>query len=355
MVGLTTEPPSLAEAIGELVAGRSLGAAGASGALATMLSGTCPPEQVAGFLVALAAKGPTTEELVGLLDAMGALSVRLELDEELAARAVDVVGTGGDGAGTVNVSTMAALVVAGCGVPVVKHGARRASSTVGAADLLEALGVELAPGPDVVRRCVEEANFGFCFAPAFHPALAAVAPVRRALGVRTVFNYLGPMANPAGVRHLLLGVSDPMLHDEIAAVVAERGARHVLVVRGEDGLDEVSVCARTRVVEVRAEPTGDVTLTESFLQPESHGIALHSVDSLRGQDPEGNAAVARELLGGALGPIRDVVVLNAACALLAADAVGGVDEGLALAAESIESGRARQVLDRVVELSSAAR
>ncbi len=351
-MGLSAEAPSLAGAIGELVEGRSLGSAGAAEALATMLSGSCAPEQIAGFLVGLAAKGPTTEELVGLLEEMTALAVPLELDEDLAERAVDVVGTGGDAAGTVNVSTLAALVVAGCGVPVVKHGSRRASSIVGAADLLEALGVELAPGPAVVRRCVEEVGFGFCFAPAFHPALAAVAPVRRALGIRTVFNYLGPMANPAGVRHLLLGVSDPRLHDEIAAVVGERGAHHVLVVRGEDGLDEVSVCAPTRVVEVRG-GVDDLRLTESWIHPESHGIERCAPEALRGTDPEGNAALTRELLDGVGGPIRDVVLLNAACALVAADAVDGVDAGLVLAAESVDSGRARSVLARVVELSSS--
>lgn len=347
------EEPSLAAAIGELVEGRSIGAGGAADALDAMLSGACPPEQVAGFLVALAAKGPTTEELVGLLDAMTSRAIPLELDASLRDRAVDVVGTGGDGAGTVNVSTMSALVVAGCGVPVVKHGSRRASSTVGSADLLEALGVELAPGPEVVRRCVEEAGFGFCFAPAFHPALAAVAPVRRALGVRTVFNYLGPMANPASVRHLLLGVSNPLLHDVMASVVAERGARHALVVRGEDGLDEVTVCDRTRVVEVRTDPTGDVSIVESFVHPESHGLACAQLDALRGTDVEGNAAVVRAVLDGAPGAVRDVAILNAACALVAADAAAGVDEGIALAAESLDRGAARGVLDRVVELSAA--
>ena len=343
---------SLVGAITELVAGRSLGAGGAAEALEVLLSGRCPPEQVAGFLVALAAKGPTTEELKGLLDAMSQRAVPLELDEALAHRCVDVVGTGGDGAGTVNVSTMAALVVAGCGVPVVKHGSRRASSTVGSADLLEALGVELSPGPDVVRRCVEEAGFGFCFAPAFHPALAAVAPVRRALGVRTVFNYLGPMANPARVSRMLLGVSDPLLHDVMAAVVAERGARHVLVVRGEDGLDEVTVCARTRVLEVRTDAAGDVTIDETWLHPESHGIECRELDAIRGGDPQANALALRELLAGARGAVRDVVVLNAGCALVAADAAASVDEGVALAAESIESGRAGGVLDAVVAIST---
>jgi len=344
---------SLADTIGELVDGHSLGAAGAAGALEEILSGRCAPEQIAGFLVALAAKGPTPEELVGMLDTMTALGVRLVLPDELAERAVDVVGTGGDASRSVNVSTMAALVVAGAGVPVVKHGSRKATSEVGSADLLEALGVVIAPGPPIVARCVAEAGFGFCFAPAFHPALAAVAPVRSALGVRTVFNFLGPMANPAQVRHLLLGVSDPVLLDVMAVVVAERGARRVLVVRGEDGLDEVSVTARTRIVDVTTDAAGDVTLRESWLDPSSHGIVTSSLDAIRGGDAATNAAVARATLAGERGPVRDIVLLNAAAALVAAGRCEGIDEALIVAADSVDSGSAVTVLDRVVELSSS--
>lgn len=344
---------SLVDAIDELIEGRSIGASGAAAALAEILSGSCPPEQVAGFLVALAAKGPTTAELVGLLDTMTALGVALELPSDVHRRAVDVVGTGGDRSGSVNVSTMAALVVAGAGVPVVKHGSRRASSTVGSADLLEALGVTIAPGPPRVVRCVEEAGFGFCFAPAFHPALAAVAPTRQALGIRTVFNYLGPMANPARVRYLLLGVSDPVLHDVMAVVVGERDARHALVVRGEDGLDEVSASGPTRVLEVTSDGAGDVRVDERRLEPSSFGIAATPVEAIRGGNAAHNAALVREVLGGAPGPVHDVVVLNAAVALVAAERVDTVDEGLALAAESLASGAASHVLDRVVELSAS--
>jgi len=344
---------SLADTITELVEGRSLGADGAAEALSVLLSGTCPPEQIAGFLVAMAAKGPTIEELVGLLGAMTERAVHLELDQDLLVRAVDVVGTGGDRLGTVNVSTTAALVVAGAGVPVVKHGSRRATSAAGAADVLEALGVTIAPGPEVVARCVADAGFGFCFAPAFHPALAAVAPVRSALGIRTVFNYLGPMANPAGVRHLLLGVSDPVLHDLMAVVVAERGARHALVVRGDDGLDEVSIAGPTRVLEVTADAAGTVEVREQLLDATSHGIAHAPVTAIAGGDAAHNARAAREVLGGATGPLRDVTVLNAAAALVAADRCGSIDEGLAVADASLASGAAAAVLDRVVELSAA--
>ncbi len=348
-----TVADSLADTITELVEGRSLGADGAAAALTSILSGTVAPEQVAGFLVALAAKGPTAEELVGLLDTMVALGVYLELAPEVLARSVDVVGTGGDRSGSVNVSTMAALVVAGAGVPVAKHGSRKASSSVGSADLLEALGVSLAPGPAVVARCVEEAGFGFCFAPAFHPALAAVAPVRVALGVRTVFNFLGPMANPASVPHLLLGVSDPIMQAEMAVVVARRGVRHAYVVRGEDGLDEVTVTGRTRALEVRADATGDYSVAEVWLDPESHGLARHELQTILGGDAAGNASVARSVLAGAHGAVRDVVVLNAAAALVAADRCAAIDEGLALAAESLDSGAALGVLDRVVSLTSS--
>ncbi|HEV3213409.1 MAG TPA: anthranilate phosphoribosyltransferase [Acidimicrobiales bacterium] len=343
---------SLADTIGELVEGRSIGADGAAAALAELLSGASPPEQVAGFLVALAAKGPTTAELVGLLDTMTALGVPLELPADLHRRAVDVVGTGGDRLASVNVSTMAALVVAGSGVPVVKHGSRKASSTVGSADLLEALGVTIAPGPERVVRCVAEAGFGFCFAPAFHPALAAVAPVRQALGIRTVFNFLGPMANPARVRYLLLGVSDPVLHDVMAVVVGERGVRHALVVRGEDGLDEVSVSGRTRVLDVSSDAAGDVKVSEQWLDPANHGVPVAPLEAIQGGDAQRNAAAVHEVLGGATGPLRDVVVLNAAVALVAAEQSDAVDEGLALAAESVDSGAAARVLARVVELSA---
>jgi anthranilate phosphoribosyltransferase len=344
---------SLSTAIGELVEGRSLGAAGATAALGAMLDGSCPPELVAGFLVALAAKGPTSDELIGLLDAMASRAVRLELEADLLARAVDVVGTGGDGAGSVNVSTMAAIVVAGAGVPVVKHGSRRASSTVGAADLLEALGVTLAPGPEVVARCVRDAGFGFCFAPAFHPALAAVAPVRAALGIRTVFNYLGPMSNPAGVRHLLLGVSNPVMLEVMAMVLGQRGATHVLVVRGDDGLDEITVCARSRVVELRADAAGDLAIEESRIDPTVHGIALHPAEALRGGDAARNAVIARQLFDGVHGAVRDVVVLNAAAALVAANAAGSLDDGIGIACESLDAGSARRVLDQVVGLTAS--
>jgi anthranilate phosphoribosyltransferase len=352
VVGLTPGSTSLADTITALVEGRSIGADGAAEALSGILEGRCPPEQVAGFLVAMAAKGPTAEELVGLLDTMTALAVRLELPADVHLRAVDVVGTGGDRSGSVNVSTMAALVVAGAGVPVVKHGSRKASSEVGSADLLEALGVRIAPGPDVVGRCVEEAGFGFCFAPAFHPALAAVAPVRVALGIRTVFNFLGPMANPAQVRYLLLGVSDPVLHDVLAAVVQRRGVRHALVVRGEDGLDEVSLSGRTRVLDVTADRSGAARVVERWLDPAAHRVATAPVDAIRGGDAARNALICREVLGGAIGAVRDVVVLNAAAALVAADRCDSFDEGLDVATDSLESGAAARVLDRVVALSS---
>jgi anthranilate phosphoribosyltransferase len=247
---------------------------------------------------------------------------------------------------------MAALVVAGAGVPVVKHGSRKASSEVGSADLLEALGVAIAPGPDVVGRCVEEAGFGFCFAPAFHPALAVVAPVRVALGIRTVFNFLGPMANPAQVRYLLLGVSDAVLHDVLAAVVQRRGVHHALVVRGEDGLDEVSLSGRTRVLDVDVDRSGTGRTAERWLDPATYGFATAPVDAIRGGDAAHNAVICREVLGGATGAVRDVVVLNAAAALVASNRCDSVDEGLVVATESLDSGAAARVLDRVVALSS---
>lgn len=343
---------SLTDAISELIDGKSLGAHGAAMTLEAILAGGCAPEQIAGFLVALAAKGPTPEELVGFLDTMSSRCVPLELAPELHDRAVDVVGTGGDHSGSVNVSTIAALVVAGTGVPVVKHGSRRATSSVGSGDVLEALGVTIAPGPAIVARCVQEAGFGFCFAPAFHPALAVVAPVRVALGVRTVFNYLGPMANPARVPHTLLGVSDPLLHDVMGVVMGQRGARHVLVVRGEDGLDEVSVAGRTRVVEVTTSRAGDLAVRDYWLDPTSHGIARSGQDAIRGGDLTRNVEAVREVLGGAHGPLHDVIIVNAGAALVAADTFATIDEGIMAANESISSGAAARVLERVIALSA---
>jgi len=343
---------SLVDVIAELIDGRSLGAHGAAAALTKILDGGCAPEQVAGFLVALAAKGPTPEELIGFLDTMISRCVPLELPPDLLGRAVDVVGTGGDLSGSINVSTIAALVVAGAGVPVVKHGSRRATSSVGAGDVLEALGVTIAPGPVVVARCVEEAGFGFCFAPAFHPALAVVAPVRIALGVRTVFNFLGPMANPARVPHTLLGVSDPLLHDVMGVVMGERGARHVLVVRGEDGLDEVTVAGRTRVLEVTTSRAGDLAVRDYWLDPTSHGIPRAGRDAIRGGDIARNAEAVKHVLGGTPGPLQDVVVVNAAAALVAADQFASIDEGIEAARASVASGAAANVLERVIELSA---
>jgi anthranilate phosphoribosyltransferase len=337
--------PSLLSA---LLRGQPLSAQDTAWAMGEVMAGEATPVQVAGFVVALRAKGETAAEMQGLVHAMLSHAHRIEVPGP----AVDVVGTGGDRSGSVNVSTMSALVVAGAGVPVVKHGSRKASSEVGSADLLEALGVTIAPGPAVVGRCVEEAGFGFCFAPAFHPALAAVAPVRVALGIRTVFNFLGPMANPAEVRYLLLGVSDPVLHDVLAGVAMRRGVHHALVVRGEDGLDEVSVAGRTRVLDVHLDPTGRAEVAEHWLDPTSHGIAIAPVTAIRGGDATRNAALTREVLGGATGPIRDVVVLNAAAALVAADRCGTLDEGVTIAAESLGSGAAARVLDQVAVLSS---
>src|SRR5918996_256421 len=332
-----------------LAARRDLAAAQARAAMAEILEGAATPAQIAGFIVALRMKGETVDELGGLVDAMLAAAERVTLPpgEPGDPGVVDVVGTGGDRAHTINVSTLAALVVAGAGGRVCKHGNRAASSATGAADVLEALGVRIDCGPDEVARCVSEAGIGFCFAPRFHPAMRHAGPPRRELGVATVFNFLGPLANPAGVRRLMIGVSDPSMADRMVGVLAARGCEHVLVVHGHDGLDELTVTTTSQVVELRG---GDVRSYE--IDPKELGIDPAPAEALVGGDPATNVDLARRVLAGEAGPQRDIVCLNAAAALVAAgradDLAGGleaarasIDDGGAAAAVSVGRGNAR--------------
>jgi len=317
----------------------------AHAAVATMLEGAATPAQVAGFLVALRAKGTTVAEFSGMLDAMLAAATPLPLPEDLVA--VDTCGTGGDGLHTINVSTIAALVVAGAGGRVCKHGNRAASSACGSADVLEALGVRIDAPPDVVARCVTEAGIGFCFAPTFHPAMRHVGPTRRELGVPTVFNLLGPCANPARVRRQVVGVSDPAHAELIARSLAANGSEHVLVVFGHDGIDELSTVGPSTVVAWR-----DGELTRSEVDPMVFGLRRVTHDELRGGDATTNAAIARTVLGGAAGPHRDVVLLNAAAALVVAGLADDLGSGIALAGAAVDDGRAAAALDRLVTTST---
>ncbi|MDI5938177.1 MULTISPECIES: anthranilate phosphoribosyltransferase [Micromonospora] len=339
--------------LGALLRGEELSTADTAWAMGEIMSGSAAPAQIAGFAVALRAKGETPAEVAGLVEAMLGEAVPVELPEELRSSALDVVGTGGDLAHTVNISTMAALVVAGAGVRVVKHGNRAASSSCGTADLLEFLGVPLDLTPEGVARCVTEAGIGFCFAGRFHPGMRHAGPVRRELGVPTFFNFLGPLTNPARPRAGAVGCFDPRMAPVMAAVFAARGDS-VLVLRGEDGLDEFTTAAPTRVWAAQ-----DGTVREALLDATDLGVPRVTLADLRGGDAAYNAGVARRLLAGEAGPVRDAVLVNAAAALATQGPLGGdlteaLRAGMARAAEAIDSGAAAAVLDRWVEVARSA-
>jgi len=332
--------------LGPLTQRQDLRADQARAAMAEVLAGNASGAQIAGFIVALRMKGETVEELRGLLDAMADAAERVPLAS--VDGVVDIVGTGGDRSHSVNVSTMAALVVAGAGVPVCKHGNRAASSRCGSADLLEALGVDLDLDPAGVARCVESAGIGFCFAPRFHPAMRHAGPTRRELGVPTVFNLLGPLANPAGVRRQVVGVADASMAERMARVLAARGAERVMVVRGDDGLDELTTTTTSTIVEL---VDGEVRTTS--LDPGALGLERCDPAALVGGDAGANADVARRVLAGEPGPHRDVVVLNAAAGLVVGGAAPDLAEGVERAAASIEAGLAAAALERLVAASRA--
>ncbi|MEQ4302131.1 anthranilate phosphoribosyltransferase [Plantactinospora sp. B6F1] len=337
-----------------LLRAEELSTADTAWAMGEIMSGSATPVQIAGFATALRAKGETPVELAGLVEAMLDRATLVELPEPLRADAVDVVGTGGDRAHTVNISTMTAMVVAGAGVRVVKHGNRAASSTCGAADLLEFLGVPLDLGPTGVARCVTEVGIGFCFAARFHPGMRHTAVPRREMGVPTVFNFLGPLTNPARPRSGAVGCFDPRMAPVMAEVFARRDDS-VLVMRGEDGLDEFSTAAPTRLWIAHQ---GGVT--ETVVDAADLDLPRSAPGDLRGGDAAFNADVTRRLLAGERGPVRDAVLVNAAAALAAKGGFAGgllpaLRDGLVRAAESIDSGAAARTLDGWVEVAKAAR
>jgi anthranilate phosphoribosyltransferase len=337
-----------------LLRGEELSTEDTAWAMGEVMAGAATPVQIAGFAVALRAKGETPGELAGLVDSMLAYAVPVPLPDELRARAVDVVGTGGDRANTVNISTMAAVVVAGAGVPVVKHGNRAASSACGAADLLEYFGLPLDLSPEGVARCVGEVGIGFCFAAAFHPGFRHVGPPRRELGVPTAFNFLGPLTNPARPPAGMVGCADLRMAPVVAGVFAERGSS-VLLVRGEDGLDEFTTAAPTRVWAV-----ADGTVTETVLDAADLGVPRSKDGDLRGADAMFNADVAHRMFAGETGPVRDAVLLNAAGAIAAVTGFGGdlpaaIKAGLERAIVSVDTGAAADVLERWVRLAQEIR
>lgn len=333
--------------LGTLIAGRDLDSAVAGAAMSTILAGDATPAQIAGFVVALRSKGEAVDELAGMLDAAMAEAAIVPLTDEERATAVDVVGTGGDGSHSINVSTMAAIVAAAAGVPVCKHGNRSASSKCGTADVLELLGVAIEQSPEGVAACVREAGIGFCFAPAFHAAFRFAGPPRREMGVATAFNLIGPMANPGRVRNQLIGVADPRFAPTMLGALERQGVTSAWVVHG-DGLDELTTGGVSQVWELR-----DGRQRSFDVDPADYGIARSTTDDLRGGEPAENADAVRRVLAGDAGPHRDVVVLNAGAALVVAGRVDDLASGIGAVSAAIDDGRAAETLERFVGVSRA--
>ncbi|HEY8582861.1 MAG TPA: anthranilate phosphoribosyltransferase, partial [Capillimicrobium sp.] len=325
-----------------LASGRDLSIDETADVLAVIMAGEASDAQIAAFLIALRTKGETEDELAGLARTMRALAapVRTARDD-----LVDTCGTGG-GRRTFNVSTTAALIAAGAGCAVAKHGNRSATSLSGSADVLEALGARIDLGPEAVGRCIDEVGFGFLFAPAHHQATRFVIPVRKALAVRTVFNFLGPLTNPAGARRQVIGVADPDFLDRMAGALCRLGIDRALLVSSEDGLDEMSTSGTTRVVEVEGTERRAYTVT-----PEELGLPAARFEDVAGGTPQENAATTRAILDGDRGPRRDLAVLNAGAAVYAGGRAASLAEGVAVAAEAVDSGAALAALERYVALS----
>jgi anthranilate phosphoribosyltransferase len=334
---------TLPEALEHLLQGKALAREQARDVMDQVMAGEVTTGQLAGLLIALRAKGETVEEMTGFVDSMRAHATPLEVP----AGAIDTCGTGGDRAGTFNISTAAALVAAGAGIPVAKHGNRAASSRCGSADVLEALGVDITLNASGVRRCIEVAGMGFCFAPTFHPAMRHAGPARKELGVRTIFNVLGPLANPGRVRRQALGVGAAPLAPLMVRVLKDLGHERALVFYGEDGLDELTTTGRSRVFQLK-----DGQVTEYELDPRELGLSRSRPEDLLGGTPAENANLLRQVLDGETGPRRDVVLLNGAAAVLAAGRADDWPQALIVARESLDSGRARKVLDRLAETST---
>jgi len=339
-----SERQAIAAAIELVSGGATLPAPLAEAALEEMIEGSAPEVQVAALLAMLRVRGETSEELAAFARVMRdhAIPVKAPLD------AIDMAGTGADGSGTFNVSTIAAFVAAGAGASVAKHGNRAITSRCGSADLIEALNIPLEPGAEAVERSIRETGFGFMFAPAFHPAMREVMPIRRALPMRTAFNLVGPLSCPARVRRQLLGVADPSLVDVIAGALARMDVARALVVHGPDGLDELSLGGPNRALLVEGQQ-----VTELQVDPAGYGLRSASPESLAGGDAQLNAAIALSILGGEPGPPRDVVLLNAAAALWVAGIAEDVGEGLQRAAESIDSGKASDVVTSAAQAVAA--
>ena len=335
----------VSRAIDAVCAGENLTADHASTVLAEIMEGRAEPIQTAAFLIALRAKGETVSELVGLARTMRSLADSVHADRP---DLVDTAGTGG-GPTTFNVSTTAALVAAGAGCAIAKHGNRSATSRSGSADVLEALGVAIELDPEAVGRCIDEVGFGFMFAPRHHAATSHVRPAREGLGVRTVFNFLGPLTNPAGATRQVVGVADRFYQETIAEALIGLGVERAMVVSAEDGIDELALSSPTRVIEVFEGRTA-----EWFVEPGQFGLAPIELSEIAGGTPEENAAVTRVVLSGESGPQRDIVLLNAAATIYVGGLAADLSEGVAKAASAIDSGAAGIVLEKLIEATASA-
>jgi len=330
------------EAIQTLIAGRSLSMDEAASVMEEIMNGEATPAQFGSFVTALRLKGETVDEIIGLAKTMRVKAVPVIINEPV----VDTCGTGGDGLSTFNISTAAAFVAAGAGLKVAKHGNRAMSSQCGSADILEALGVRIDLNAQQVKRCLDEVGMGFMFAPVFHPAMKYAAAPRREIGIRTVFNILGPLTNPAGAKAQVIGVADSSLVKKLALALQGLGCHHALVVHGEDGLDEITITNKTQVCELK-----DGHLESYTISPEDLGLSRAELNDLKGGTVSENATLLCSILAGTPGPQRDVVLMNAAAVLLAGDRVATLQQGLALAKEVIDSGHARSKLEQLIEFS----
>ncbi len=336
---------TLKQLIQKVSSGATLNRTEIESALEIMTAGHATPAQMGAFLMALRVRGETVEEITGAAAFMRSKMTRVNAP----AGAVDIVGTGGDNHGTYNVSTCASLVAAGAGLPIAKHGNRSVSSISGASDVLAALGVKLDVGPAVIERCIREANVGFMWAPMHHPAMKHWAPIRGELGIRTIFNLLGPISNPAGVKRQIVGVFSRQWLEPVAQVLQTLGGEHVWVVHGHDGLDELTTTGATDVAELK---DGRINVFE--VTPADAGLAPAKLSDLKGGDAKTNSQAIRDVLAGNKSPFRDIVLLNAAAALIVGAKARTLTDGVALATHSIESGNAKTALDKLIAITTSA-
>jgi anthranilate phosphoribosyltransferase len=330
------------EAINALVEGHSLTMGEAAASMNEIMEGDATPAQFGAYVTALRLKGETVQEIAGMARVMREKALHVSVSTVL----VDTAGTGGDRSGSFNISTTAALVAAGAGIKVAKHGNRAMSGATGSADVLEALGVNIDLSPEGVQQCIEEVGFGFMFAQRYHPSMRFAAGPRREIGIRNVFNILGPLTNPAGAKRQVIGVADPAMARRMAEVLGTLGSERALVVHGEDGMDELTITGPSQVWELK-----DGSVTEYAFTPDSVGLQTADAGTLAATSPDDSAATVRSVLGGTYGPARDVVLLNAAAALAVGDAAQSLSDGVVQASESIDSGAASRVLTGLAELS----